>query len=256
MRRSPRPDYPPPPDEDASGKLRSEPLGEVPEREWVAVLDVPVPGVDELEGDVGDADLGKGAPEGLGAEVEVRLVARARVDPDPAQPAERVRVARDHPYRIPREPALPDLGHELARLGYERQPNRAVLVSRVAGGHAPGVQERVVGLARERRPRAEVGPEPLVGAVVVVAERPRGVAEVGEVADLEERVARVRRERAEAVGPEHGRDHRAVAAARVAHHPAVRRLGERPVALVDVRDDLVAEVAAVATGARGVDELA
>src|ERR671933_1470059 len=128
MRRCPRPDYPPPRERDASGKLRSEALREVPERERVAVLDVPVPGVEELEGDVGDADPGEGAPEGLGAEVEERLVARPRVDVDPAQAAKRVRVTRDHPHGIPREPALPDLRDELTRLGHERQPDRAVLV--------------------------------------------------------------------------------------------------------------------------------
>ena len=90
----------------------------------------------------------------------------------------------------------------------------------------------------------------------MVAQRPRGIAEVGEVAHLEERVAGVGRERAEAVGPQHGGDHRPVAAARLAHDPAVRGLGERPVTLVDEVDDLVAQVAAVAPGPRRVDELA
>src|SRR5919201_6922928 len=117
MRRCPRADYPPPRDKDASEKLWSESLGEVSQGEWIAVLDVPVPGVEELEGDVGDADLGEGLPERLRAEVEVHLVARPRVDPDPAQAAQRVRVPRRHPHGIPGEPALPDLRHELARLG-------------------------------------------------------------------------------------------------------------------------------------------
>src|ERR671927_460610 len=70
------------------------------------------------------------------------------------------------------------------------------------------------------------------------------------------RNARARRECAEAVGPEHRRHHRPVAAARLAHDPAVRRLGERAIALVDERDDLVAEVAAVAPRTRRGDELA
>ena len=90
----------------------------------------------------------------------------------------------------------------------------------------------------------------------MVAERARSLAEVGQVAHLEERVAGVRGQRAEAVGPEHGRHHGPVAAARLAHDPAVRRLGERPVALVDEGDDLVAEVASVAPRPRRVDELA
>ena len=81
------------------------------------------------------------------------------------------------------------------------------------------------------------------------------VAELRQVAELEQRVAGVGREPAEHVGPQHRHDHRAVAAARLAGDPAVRRLGERPVARVDERDDLVAEVLAVAAGARRVDEL-
>ena len=68
------------------------------------------------------------------------------------------------------------------------------------------------------------------GAVVDVAERPRGVAEVGQVAELEERVAGVRGEPAEEVGPEHRRHHRAVAAARLPGDAAVGRAGQRPVA--------------------------
>src|ERR687885_858671 len=101
MRRCPPPDYPPPRERDASGKLRSEPLRQVLQSQRVAVLDVPVPGVEELEGDVGDADLGEGPPEGLGPEVEERLVARPRVDVDAAQAAQRVRVARGHAHGIP-----------------------------------------------------------------------------------------------------------------------------------------------------------
>ena len=78
----------------------------------------------------------------------------------------------------------------------------------------------MVALLRERRPRAEVLPEALERAFVLVAERARGAGELGQVARLEERVAGVRRQPAEEVGPEHRRDHRAVAAARL---PAIPR---------------------------------
>jgi len=65
----------------------------------------------------------------------------------------------------------------------------------------------------------------------------------------------MRRETAEQVGPEHRRDHRAVAAARLARDSAVRRACERSVLRVDERDDLVAEIGVVVPDARRVEEL-
>src|SRR6185437_8831627 len=98
-------------------------------------------------------------------------------------------------------------------------------------------------------------PELLVRALVLVPERARRVAELRQVAELEQRVAGVRRQPAEDVRPQHRYDHRAVAAARLAGQPAMARLGERPVPGVDERDDLVAEVLAVPPRPGRVDEL-
>ena len=134
--------------------------------------------------------------------------------------------------------------------------NRAVFVGRVAGRHAPVVQERIVGLLRERRPGAEVLPEAIEGAVVVVPESARRDTELGLVAGLEERIAGMGREAAEEIGPQHRRHHRSVAAARLARDPAVVTAGERAVARVHPRDDLFAEIGVVATCSGRVEELA
>ena len=76
-----------------------------------------------------------------------------------------------------------------------------------------------------------------------------------QVARLEQGVAGVRGERAEHVGALHRHDHRAVAAGGLARQPAVLTRGQRGVAGVDERDDLVAQVVLVAPGAGGVEEL-
>ena len=114
----------------------------------------------------------------------------------------------------------------------------------------------MVGLLRERRPGAQVLPEPVEGAVVLVAQRACGGTEVRQVAGLEKRVARVRGEAAEEVGAQHRRHHRAVAAARLPGDPAVPGVGARAVARVHPGDDLVAEVSVVAARARRVEKLA
>src|SRR5436853_1611039 len=59
-----------------------EALGEIAERERVAVLDPAVPGVEELEKEVRDSERLELAPESIRTEVEIPLVARARVDVD------------------------------------------------------------------------------------------------------------------------------------------------------------------------------
>src|SRR5918994_6493530 len=70
--------------------------------------------------------------------------------------------------------------------------------------------------------------------------------------DLEEPAAGVARESVEEVGPEHRRDHRSIAAARLAGDAAE---AVRVVAFVDEGHDLVAEVGVVAAAAVRVDEL-
>src|SRR5438067_8164493 len=130
----------------ASGKS----IREVLQAQGVAVVDAAVAAVEELEVDVRHAEGGELLAERLRAEVEVRLVPATRVDPDRPHPAQRLRVTRRHSHRVPREPPLPNLGHEPARVRPVREVNRPVLVGRVAGGHAPVVQEHVVVLLRER----------------------------------------------------------------------------------------------------------
>ena len=222
----------------------------------IAVLDRRVRRVEELEEVVGDARGLELAPERLRAEVEEELVALAAVDVDRRQGAQRVDSLRRHPHRVPLEPPRPDVLTQLAGLGVVGQLDGAVLVGRVAGRHAVVVEQHVVGVLRERRPRAEVLPEALERAVVVVAQRAHRLAELRQVADLEERVARVRGHSAEDVRPQQRVDHRAVAAARLAADPAVRGLGHRPVVRIDERHELVDDVRVVAARARRVDELA
>ena len=94
------------------------------------------------------------------------------------------------------------------------------------------------------------------GAAVVVAERSGDLAELGQVAVLEQRVAGMRREPAPEIGAQHRRHHRAVAAARLARDRAVLALGDRPVAAVHPGHDLVAEVGVVVAGRGRVEELA
>src|SRR6478752_3739367 len=86
-----------------------EALGEVADRERVAVLDRAMAGVEELEEDVGDPELLELAPKRVGAEVEEELVALACVDVDRTLAAERVGVTACHAHRIPGKPTLPDV---------------------------------------------------------------------------------------------------------------------------------------------------
>ena len=113
----------------------------------------------------------------------------------------------------------------------------------------------VVVLAAHRRAGAEVLPEPLVRAVVAVAQRAHDLGELGDVAVLVQRVAGVAGEPTEEVGTQHRRDEGTEAAARLAGDAAVLWRRQRAVARVDERDDLVAQIAVVAAGRRRVDEL-
>ena len=112
----------------------------------------------------------------------------------------------------------------------------------------------VLGLG-ERHPPAEVVPPP-PDVAAVLAQVPDALGELGQVAVLEQGVAGVGRERAEQVGTQHRRDHRAVAAAGLAADRPVPRRVQRPVVPVDPRDDLVADVGVVAAGAGRVEVLA
>src|SRR5581483_11438280 len=174
----------------------SETLGQVPERQGVAPRDPAVLALEELEEDVLRAELLAHAAEGLGAEIEEVLVRLARVDVDGSEPAHGVRPRLRESHGIPAKPPFPDVRPELAAREVERHLHRPVLVGRVRGGHAPGVDELEVARLRDPGTSAEVLPEAFERPVVPVAQGAAGRAEVRQVAVLEERVAGVRRERA------------------------------------------------------------
>ena len=141
-------------------------------------------------------------------------------------------------------------------VGLERQAYCPVRIGRVARGHAPDVEQVGVALLPERRPRPEVFPESFVRAVVVVPQRPRHQTELGEVGVLEQRVARMGRQAAPEVRTEHRRNHGSVPAARLAADRAVFGSGERAMAGIHPRHELVAEIGVVVAGPRRVEELA
>ena len=161
---------------------------------------------------------------------------------------------RRHPDRIVVEPALPDVGDEPAGLEVERArsalPGR-VGVGRVGGGVAVDLQRRPracrrrTGPSREaarRRPRRRSRSRR--GASGRRRAMPGGIETSKSASPAWEASA------AEDVGAHHRHDHRAVAARRLAGDPAVVAVGGGRVALVDERDDLVAEVGLVAAGRR------
>ena len=142
------------------------------DRLGVAPFDAPVGTVEQLEVDpvVVHADGRELSPEGLRTEVEVVLVAAPGIDPDGAQAAQRLGTRARHADRVPRQPALPDLGDQLAGRDVEGQLDRPVRIGRVAGGHGVLVDERRIGALRPARAGAEIGPEGVERAVVLVAE--------------------------------------------------------------------------------------
>jgi hypothetical protein len=114
----------------------------------------------------------------------------------------------------------------------------------------------LVAVLRERRPAPEILPEGVEGSVVPIAQHASRLAELGQVAGLEEGIAGMGRQSPPEVGAQHGDDHRAVAAAGLALDPAMVPIGDRAVALVHERHDLVAEVGEVVARAGRVQELA
>ena len=86
--------------------------------------------------------------------------------------------------------------------------------------------------------------------MVVLPQGTYRLAEFGEVAQFVEVVPGVRGQRAEQVGAQHRRDHRAEPARGFAHGGAGFTVGDGAVTLVHPRHDLVAQVGVVAAGAR------
>jgi hypothetical protein len=113
----------------------------------------------------------------------------------------------------------------------------------------------LIGRLGERGPGPEIDP-PSLDVTVVVAQVAHRLAEFSQVAQLVQRVPGMTGESPEQVRAQHRRDHGAEPAGGLAADRPVRPVGQRPVARVDERHDLLAQVAVVAPGARGVDELA
>src|SRR6266516_21350 len=110
--------------------LRGYLVAEPGQRHRVPVVDGHVAGLEKLEPDRlgGDTRRPQRGVHRLGADIEEPLVPDARVDPNGPHPPERTRVLRDHPDRVPVQPALPDLGPDHPGPGVARQLHLAVRV--------------------------------------------------------------------------------------------------------------------------------
>ena len=195
--------------------------------------------------------------ERLGPEVEEVLVLAPRVEVDAAHAAQGVGVPRRHPHGVEFQPAAPHLVDEPSGGNLERQqrlprPSGIGRVDRCVAVHLERRSEAVVVEALGLRDALE---EDVVGALEVVAQRSRDDRELAQVRAFEQRVAGMRRQRAEDIGPQHRDHHRAVPARRLAREAAVVPPRQRRVALVDERDDFIAEVVHVPAGAGRVQEL-
>ena len=139
----------------------------------------------------------------------------------------------------------------------ERQQRLSRLpgIGRVRGRVAVHLQRRGELAPVDVVGRREPFEEHLIGAVVMVAQRAGDLRELRHIARLEQRVTGVRGERAEHVRPHHRHDHRAVAAGRLAGQRARFAVGQRRIALLDERDDLVAQVVLIAAEPERVQEL-
>ena len=204
-----------------------------------------------------DAELRQLGGERLRSEVQEVFVGAAGVEVDPPHRPQRVGVAGRHPHRVALEPRFPDIhaqspGRELDR---QDDPTVAPGVRRVCGRHRIEVQEGSEAAVVEAVGRSELPQKSLDRSVEVVAEAADRDGKLGQVADLEQRVARVRGERAEPVGAQHRHDHRPVAAGGLSGDPPVVAVRRGRVAAVDEGNDLVAQVVEVAPGRRGVEEL-
>src|SRR5580704_662143 len=143
------------------------------------------------------------------------------------------------PHRILFEPACPNLRAHLTGSSVVGQLNGAVIVGGVTGSHRPIAEKCEVACLREGGPGAVVSKKRLERTAVLIAQGAHALRESSRVAKLEEGVSGVRRERAEYVWTQHRRDHRTVAAARLAGHGTVVTMRHGSIASVNPRDDLV-----------------
>src|SRR6266571_1716465 len=110
----------------------------------------------------------------------------------------------NHAHRVPGQPSLPHLGDELTGSDVVGKPNRAIRVSRVAGGHTPVVEQVGITLFREGWSSAKILPERLERPGVVVTQCANGAAKIGKVADLKQGISRVCRQPSPQIRAQHG----------------------------------------------------
>src|SRR5262249_50291511 len=91
--------------------LGGDSLAQPGEGERVAVVDAGMRSFEKLESDdlIANSGRGKGGAGCFSSDGEVEVISRARVDPDRSQGPQRVGVRRNHPHRVPVQPALPYL---------------------------------------------------------------------------------------------------------------------------------------------------
>ena len=110
--------------------------------------------IEQLEADVGDADALQRLAEGFRSQVEKKFIPLAGIDVDGPHLPQVCRVSGDHADGVPGEPALPHLGQQLSGGEVVGEMDRAIGISRVAGGHAPIIEQMHIAFPRERWPAA------------------------------------------------------------------------------------------------------
>src|SRR2546425_3128668 len=217
----------------------------------VPVVDVGV-GVFELTVDVSDVPVEELPVQGPGTPDQVELILRPAVDVHEPQPTEPRTIPIDHVHRIPRAPTPPDLGSPLPGLEVEREVDPHLLaprIRRVVRRHPDRVQDRV----HLFPPSVRLPPVPSqpLGGAAVTPERGEGFREVHDVAEFEQGISRVIRQRGPGVRMQHPLDDGAVAPGRLPPDPPTRDLVLR----FDERDQLLPQVVVVSARPARVDVL-
>src|ERR1700736_4633622 len=123
-------------------------LRQKPRSDRIAVFDAAVPVVEELEEDFLGPDLLQLAVEGDRPHVEVELVSLPGVEVDGTHGAQLRAAPRRHAYRVPFEPALPDIWDDAAGIQVVGGKDRTVWHRRKAPRHRVQVQQDVVAGSR------------------------------------------------------------------------------------------------------------
>src|SRR2546425_2797766 len=217
----------------------------------VPVVDVGV-GVLELLVDVSDVPVEELPVQGPCAPDQVELVLRPAVDVHEPQPTEARTIPIHHVHRIPRAPTPPDLGSPFPGLDVEREVDPHLLaprVRRVVRRHPDRVQDGV----HLFPPSVRLPPVPSqpLGGAAVTPERGEGFREVHDVAEFEQGISRVIRQRGPGVRMQHPLDDGAVAPGRLPPDPPTRDLALR----FDEGDQLLPQVVVVSARPARVDVL-